>query len=89
MKSIYHLANSDHTATPEMSGEGVLTRRVRLGAWIFMVLAGVIETVVLRHTMQDDVVNYLDLGVREARDPAALNWLRLQKIPRRPEGGKP
>jgi 4-amino-4-deoxy-L-arabinose transferase-like glycosyltransferase len=42
--------------------ETVITRRVRVGAWVFMVLAGAIETVAARHAMQDDGVNYLDLG---------------------------
>lgn len=40
----------------------MLTRRVRVGSWTFLVLAGALETVVTRHTMQDDGVNYLDLG---------------------------
>ena len=62
MEALDHLVNSGPTATPEMSNEAIPTRRVRITAWSFLTLAGLVEAIVGRHAMQDDGVNYLDMG---------------------------
>ena len=69
----YYVRTCDHVATADqlrsdeankqaIADEARLARRVRVGAWLFLVLAGGIETILVRHAMQDDGVNYLDLG---------------------------
>jgi len=62
VETLGHLAHSDPTGIPISSNDEVLTLRVRIAAWSFLTVAGLIETVVNRHTMQDDGVNYLDMG---------------------------
>ena len=62
MKSLARLVDSDATPTPATSDEAVLTSRVRMGAWCFLILAGLIDTIAGRHAMNPDGVSYLDMG---------------------------
>ena len=62
MKNSDSFAHSDSTAVPAISNEAVLTSRVRVSAWCFLTLAGLIDTVYSRHAMQSDGISYLDMG---------------------------
>ena len=53
---------SDSTAVPAISDDAVLTSRVRISAWYFLTLAGLIDAVYSRHAMQSDGISYLDMG---------------------------
>ena len=61
MRALRQLDSYESTRPP-LADDAALRRRIRLGSWIFLVLAGAVETALVRHTMQDDGVNYLDLG---------------------------
>jgi hypothetical protein len=55
-------AHSETTAPRKNPNEAVLTYRVRIAAWSFLVLAGAIEAIFGRHGMNPDGVSYLDMG---------------------------
>jgi hypothetical protein len=44
------------------SNDAVLTSRVRIGGWSFLVLAALIDTIAGRHAMNPDGISYLDMG---------------------------
>ena len=44
------------------SNDAALTSRVRLGAWSFLILAALIDTIAGRHAMNPDGISYLDMG---------------------------
>jgi 4-amino-4-deoxy-L-arabinose transferase-like glycosyltransferase len=62
MKPFGTLAESGPAAEMTASNDDALTSRVRIAAWCLLLLAGLIETVFSRHAMQDDGINYLDMG---------------------------
>lgn len=63
MQILDPLERSDAAACQQLSSAtNVLSLRLRLTIWSFLVLAGLIETVVSRHTIQDDGICYLDMG---------------------------
>src|SRR5271157_1365809 len=62
VKNSDSFAHSDSTAVPAISNEAVLTSRVRVSAWCFLTLAGLIDTVYSRRVMQSDGISYLDMG---------------------------
>lgn len=56
------LADSDAIATSAPSKDSVLASRVRIAAWCFLSLIGLVDAVLGRNLMQDDGVSYLDMG---------------------------
>jgi hypothetical protein len=62
VNSLDRHVDSEAASTPAISNEGVLTSRVRIAAWCFLTFAGLIEAAFRRHAMQDDGINYLDMG---------------------------
>ena len=52
----------DATGIPPLRNEAVLTSRVRTAGLCILALAGLIESVYCRHTMQSDGISYLDMG---------------------------
>jgi hypothetical protein len=53
---------SDAAALRQISNEAVLTSRVRIASWSFLIVAGAIEAIFGRHGMNPDGVSYLDMG---------------------------
>jgi len=62
VKSFNRLVHSGATAIPSVSNDAVLTSRVRIGAWCFLTLAGLIEAVFSRRMVWADGISYLDMG---------------------------
>lgn len=62
MKNSDSIAHADSTAALAISDDAVLTARVRISAWCFLTLAGLIDTIYSRHAMQSDGISYLDMG---------------------------
>ena len=54
--------NVDATAALPTANDAVLTHRVRITAWCFLTLVGLIDAVFSRYEMQSDGVSYLDMG---------------------------
>jgi hypothetical protein len=83
VKSLDSLVDSVANAAPAMSDE-VLTCRVRIAAWCFLPLAGLLDAIASRHAMQDDGINYLDMGDAMVRGDwkAAVNgvWSPLYPL---------
>jgi hypothetical protein len=62
VKALETFADSRAAADVAASNDAALTSRVRIGAWCLLPFAALIEAVAGRHTMQDDGINYLDMG---------------------------
>ncbi len=62
MKSLDRAVDPGAPATPEVCDDTVVTSRVRIAAWCFLPLAGLIDAAASRHAMQDDGISYLDMG---------------------------
>jgi hypothetical protein len=60
--SLDRLVHSEATATPAIANDAALSSRVRIGAWSFLILAGLIDAIAGRHSMNPDGVSYLDMG---------------------------
>ena len=72
MKGVDYLVDSGASAVPAISGNVVATSRVRMVAWGVLTLAGLIDAVWGRHTMNPDGVSYLDMGDAMVRGDWAM-----------------
>ena len=62
MKRFDRLGRSGATAIPSVPDDAILTSRVRVTAWCFLILAGLIEAVFSRRAVWADGISYLDMG---------------------------
>jgi hypothetical protein len=62
VKRFDQLGHSGATTIPSVPDDAILTSRVRVTAWCFLILAGLIEAVFSRRAVWADGISYLDMG---------------------------